>query len=293
MKIRGPTAVTGVWAGHATSEASTGVTAVLFPTGARAGVHVPGSATGTRELSTLSPGHLAPEIHGICLSGGSAFGLAAADGVLSVLEARGVGLPVGQVRVPIVPAAILYDLHTATARPDAAMGAAAAQAASPSALAEGRVGAGAGAMVAAASGHPAPGGLGCWAEGSGPHVVGAVVAVNALGSVRDPATGAFVVGGPPDPAADPPLGGQTTLAVVVTDAPLDREGCTVVAKMASAGLARTLYPAYTPFDGDVVFAASTTRGPSVSPAALMGIGDVAARCVATSILRGVAPPVAP
>ena len=295
---RTPTLISGVRAGHLTSEARTGVTVLLFDDGAQAAVHVPGSATGTRELGVLAPGHLASRIHGLCLSGGSAFGLAAADGVLRVLEARGVGFGIGERHVvPIVPAAILFDLHTATARPDADMGAAAAEAASAAPLSEGRVGAGTGARVASLSGSSVPGGVGCW----GLHVeptpwhVAAVVAVNALGSVYDPDTGEWVAGGPTPPAdATPELRGQTTLAAVVTDAPLSREGCSVVARMASAGFARTLFPAFTPFDGDVVFVAATgSADPTdassnpVEASALMALGDAAATCIATAIVRGV------
>lgn len=287
---RSPTAVAGVAAAHHTSEAHTGVTALVFEAGARAAAWVPGSATGTRELGVLMPGHLAGSIHGICLSGGSAFGLAAADGVVAVLETRGIGFPIGGGRVPIVPAAILYDLHTATARPDAQMGAEAARAAldTPGVpLSEGRVGAGAGAMVGAASGAPAPGGLGCWSEGVGEHTIAATVAVNALGSVRDPDTGRWIAGGAPIAGIVGQWRGQTTLAAVVTDAPLDQAAALVVAKMASAGLARTLFPAFTPFDGDVVFVASTGAGAPVPPEVLLALGDAAARCAATAILRGV------
>ena len=251
-------------------------------------MHVPGSATGTRELGVLAPGHLAGRIHGLCLSGGSAFGLGAADGVLAVLEKRGVGFPVGHTVVPIVPAAILFDLAVAQARPDAAMGAAAAEAASSAPLAEGRVGAGTGATVANVTGAPQPGGIGCWSEVVDRYTVGAVAAVNALGAVWDPADAAWLTAPPPAAPAGPvELRAQTTLVAVVTDAPLAHDGCAVMARMASAGFARTLFPAFSPFDGDVVFVAATGDGTGVSPQALMGLGDAAARVVATAIVRGV------
>lgn len=282
-------AVPGVLAGHATDEVGrTGVTVVLFPDGARAGVWVPGSATGSRELGVLEPGHLAPRVHGLCLAGGSAFGLAAADGVMAWLAERGIGFATPHGVVPIVPAAILFDLHTATRRPDAALGRAAALAASAGTLAEGRVGAGTGAQVGAASGSPAPGGFGTAAERVGEWVVGAGVAVNALGSVFDPEVGRFVAGGPPTgapPAAS--LRAQTTLAIVATDAPLDRERAVVVGRMAAAGFARTLFPAFTPFDGDLVFVASTAPSGEVDPGQLAMVGDAAARAVARAIVRAV------
>lgn len=284
-----PTSVPGVWAGHHTdSEHQTGVTALVFPQGATAGVWVPGSATGSRELGVLGPGQLAPHVHGICLAGGSAFGLAAADGVVEVLAKRGLGFGTPHGPVPIVPSAILFDLHTATAHPTREMGAAAARAAGPAALAEGRVGAGTGARVASLVGG-VPGGLGCWAERVGDVPVAAVAAVNALGSVRDPESGAWVAGGPgPGSGQDVPLRGQTTLVAVVMGARVSREGCTVVSKMASAGMARTLFPAFTPFDGDIVFAAATQHeGPEADAGQLMGLGDAAARCVARAIVRAV------
>lgn len=291
MRNRSLTAVPGVIAGHWTHDTgTTGVTAVLLPTGARGAVHVPGSASGSRELGALEPGHIAGEVHAFCLAGGSAYGLAAADGVMEALEARGVGFDTGFGRVPIVPAAILFDLHTAAVRPDAEAGRRAAEGASSAPLPEGRVGAAAGARVGKAAGLDLPGGFGGWAQAVGPWTVAAGVAVNAVGSVRDPETGRFVAGGPVAGAPSLPAGdwrGQTTLAVVCTDAPLDRARCAVVAKMASAGMARTLWPAFTPFDGDTVFVAATGAGDPPDHAALAAIGDAAAGAVATAILRAV------
>ncbi|MCO4744601.1 MAG: P1 family peptidase [Proteobacteria bacterium] len=284
-----PTLISGVFAGHWTSpERTTGCTAFLFPGGATAGVCVPGSATGTREMGALESGHLAPEIHGLCLSGGSAFGLAAADGVMRTLAEQGIGFDTSNGPVPIVPAAILYDLSTGTVRPDAASGRAAAESASSRPLAEGRVGAGAGAKVGSVTGSAVPGGFGCSTYAVGEWTVGAAVAVNALGSVRDPETGAWVAGGPPTDLRRPGSPReQTTLAVVVTDAPLDKGAATVLARMASAGLARTLYPAYTAFDGDVVFAVSPAKGPCVDPMDLTRLGHAAAIVVARAIVRAV------
>lgn len=292
MPNRTVTAVPGVLAGHWThASGTTGVTVLLFER-ARGGVWVPGSATGTREMGVLSPTHLAAHLHGLCLSGGSAYGLSAADGVMEVLERRGMGFETPFGRVPIVPAAILFDLHTAKARPDKQSGAAAAEAASDAPLAEGRVGAAAGARVGGVSGNPVPGGVGTWSEPLDDWTVGVVAAVNALGSVRDPATGEWVAGGDPvrhGPPVGADLRGNTTLVTVTTDAPLVQGQLEVVAKMAAAGLARTLYPAFTPFDGDVVFAVSTGEGDPVDPRVLTAIGDTAATCVARAIVRAVRP----
>ena len=137
-----------------------------------------------------------------------------------------------------------------------------------------------------------PGGVGCAAVSVAGARVGAVVAVNALGSVRDPESGRWVAGEPwPGGGVSADLRGQTTLMAVVTDAPVSKDGCTVVAKMAAAGLARTVFPAFTPFDGDIVFVASTNHtAPTVGAPELLAIGDAAARSVATAILRAVANP---
>ena len=281
------TAVHGLLAGHWTHPSgTTGVTAVLFPEGARAGFAQPGPASGTRELAALSPRHLADRIHGICLSGGSAFGLAAADGVMAVLAARGIGFPLPGGPVPIVPAAILYDLDSGPHRPDRDAGVAAAEAATGGPLACGRVGAGAGARVGRATGQPSPGGFGGWAEQVGPGVVAAGVACNALGAVRDPDTGAWLTAPPTSLDAGAPLQ-HTSLVVVATDAPLERAQAAVLATMASAGLARTLYPAFSPFDGDTIFAASLGEGELVTPRELMQIGHAAAWAVARAVVRSV------
>lgn len=284
------TAVPGVEAGHWThASGTTGTTALLFPGGAVAGVVVPGSAPGSRELGLLRPEHLAPEIHGICLSGGSAFGLSAADGVMAVLRDRGIGLDVGSHRVPLVPAAILFDLPVAAALPDAESGRAAAAAASTAPLPRGRVGAGAGARVGKAAGTAVAGGFGTAAARWEGHVVAAGAAVNAYGSVWDPGAGRWRAGGP-FAGGRAELGGNTTLVVVATDAPLSKPQCTNIAWMATAGLARTLVPAFTPLDGDTVFVASTRPGPGLGPLALGALGHAAAEVVAAAILDAVPAP---
>lgn len=284
------TSVPGVLAGHFTHASGTsGTTAVLFPEGAVAGGFVPGSAPGSREQGVLEPRHLADRIHGVCLSGGSAFGLSAADGVMAVLEARGIGFLVGEHCIPIVPAAILFDLPVASARPDASWGRAAAEAASTEPLPSGRVGAGAGARVGLASGAASPGGSGCAARSIGAVRVGAFAAVNAFGSVWDPARAAWVVGGPPVLGGEAAAMGHTTLVVVTTDHPLDKAACGIVARMASAGLARTLVPAFAPIDGDTIIVAST-GGPGRPSAGMLGhLGHVAAELVAEAVLDAVQP----
>jgi len=284
----GITAVPGVLAGHWTHESgTTGCTVLVFPEGATAGGCVPGSAPGGREIGVLDPCHLAGEVHAFCLSGGSAFGLATADGVLAELVERGIGFDAVGHRVPIVPTAILFDLPVAEARPDATAGRAAAAAASSETLASGRVGAGAGATVAKAGGQPAPGGLGTAHRPVGGWTVGAVAAVNAFGSVRHPETGVWLAGGPLGEAV---LGGDwrgnTSLIAVATDAPLSRPQATVVARMAQAGLARCLYPAFAAVDGDTVFVASTTRG-SIDALEVTTLGHAAALTVADAIVAAV------
>lgn len=293
--VTGICAVPGVRAAHWTHpSATTGCTVVLFPDTARAGLAIPGHASGTRQLGALDPTHIAGGVHGFCLSGGSAFGLAVADGVMQELRARGIGFDTRVAKVPIVPTAILFDLAVAEAQPDAAGGRAATVLALDGAaaqIAEGRVGAGAGATVGKAFGAIEPGGFGTAALRLGPWLVGAAVAVNAFGAVRSPRSGAWLAGRPAGAVGIPGLKGtwqtNTTLAVVATDAPLDRAACTVVARMASAGLARAIDPVYTPFDGDTVFAASTGRGPALDPMTVLRIGALAADALAEAVVRGV------
>lgn len=286
------TDVPGVQAGHWThASGTTGCTAVVFAAGARGGVAVPGHAPGSRELGTLDPTHLADAVHGFVLSGGSAFGLAAADGVMAALAHAGIGFAVGDHTIPLVPAAILFDLPVAAARPDAAAGRAAAETALAGApLESGRVGAGAGARVGKAWDAVQPGGFGQAGRRVGDLHVAAGVAANAFGGVRDPATGAWVVGGPATPNAPllaGTMGENTTLAVVVTDAPLTRPQCSVVAQMATAGLARALHPVFTPYDGDTVLVGATGPATGVDPARLLQLGQAAADSVVDAILTGV------
>lgn len=297
------TDVPGLRVGHATnSDALTGCTVVLCPTaGCVAGVDVRGSAPGTRETDLLRPGQLVERVQAILLAGGSAFGLSAADGVMRFLEERGAGFPVGQTVVPIVPAAIIFDLTVGASqiRPDAAMGYAACRAASGDAVTEGNVGAGAGASVGKMLGMARamkagvgsaslrlPGGL----------IVAALVVVNALGDVIEPRTGRIIAGArlPDGRWADSAatllqgrqgeaLPGNTVIGVVATNAILSKEQANKIAQMAHDGLARSVRPVHTMYDGDALFALAT--GEVVADATR--VGQAAADVVAEAVVRSV------
>ena len=299
------TDVAGLAVGHWTDpEAATGCTVVLCDgDGAVAGVDVRGSAPGTRETDLLDPVNLVERAHAVVIAGGSAFGLDAAGGVTSWLESRGRGVVFGAVRVPIVCAAVLFDLSVGRAdvRPDAAAGAAACNAASTAAVPQGSVGAGTGASVGKALGLACAtkSGLGSASVRLGNGVVvAAMVAVNAFGDVVDPASGA-VLAGPRlqeggfartselllDAAPSVTPGSNTTLAVVATDAVLTKPGVTKVAQMAGDGLARTIDPVHTMFDGDTVFALAS--GAAAGPADVSVVGSAAAGVLAAAVLAAV------
>lgn len=302
------TDVPGLRVGHATDRAAlTGCTVILGPF--RAACDIRGTATGTREIEAISHLHLVQRADAILLTGGSAFGLAAADGVVAWLEAAGgFGFDTGVARVPIVPAAVIFDLAIGRAdrRPDAAMGRAACEAAGVE-VPEGRVGAGTGATVGKGLGpeRAMPGGVGTAAVHGGGFVVGALAVVNALGDVLD--GGGRIVAGARDehggfadsarlfrggaPAPLPPPGTNTTLCVVATDAPLGRAALQTLARAGSAGQARRIAPAHTPFDGDVTFAVSTAEAePAAGPELLLSLGAMAADAVAEAIERAVRAP---
>jgi len=298
------TDVPGLLVGHATDlEHLTGCTVVLCPgQGCVAGVDVRGSAPGTRETDLLRPGQLVERVNAILLAGGSAFGLAAADGVMRYLEERGVGFAVGVTVVPIVPAAIIFDLTVGDfrVRPDAAMGYAACAAANAGPVAEGNVGAGTGASVGKALGptQAMKAGVGSASlrlpDGL---IVAALMVVNALGDVIDPATGQIIAGARlPDggwadtarlllygaPAAAAP-GHNTVIGVVATNARLDKAQANKVAQMAHDGLARAIRPAHTMGDGDTIFALSAGE----VTADVTRVGQAAADVVASAIGRAV------
>lgn len=299
------TAIAGLKVGQWTdAEAVTGCTVVLCEEGAVAGADVRGGGPGTRETDLLRPGNLVERVHAVLLTGGSAFGLDAAGGVMRWLEEKGIGYATPAGPVPIVVGAVLYDLSIGRAdvRPDAAAGYAAASSASDGPLAEGSVGAGTGATVGKALGmaNAVKGGIGtaCEELDSGVRVA-ALVAVNAAGEIVDPANGQTVAGPRGEdgrfvptldvmrrrrPRAVPPVT-NTTIAVVATDAALDRAQCTRLAAMAQDGIARAVRPAHMQFDGDSVFALAT--GKAAAAADLSALGALASLALERAILRGV------
>jgi L-aminopeptidase/D-esterase-like protein len=292
------TDVPGVRVGHwSDRNLATGCTVVLLPAeGAVASVDVRGPAPGTRETDLLEPGRLVQKAHAICLCGGSAFGLAAADGVMRFLRERGVGVQAGQARVPIVPAAVIFDL--ARGSPEAFPGAEQGHAACLEAerghgaeLAQGRVGAGTGATVGKLRGldRASPGGLGSAAlRLPGGALVGALAVVNALGDVVD-GEGRMLagVGGMrallEDGVQPAAAGTSTTLGVVATDAALDKAQCRMLASLAQDGIARAVRPR-TVLDGDTVFFVST----GTAQAELNGLAAAAAETLRRAIVRAVA-----
>jgi L-aminopeptidase/D-esterase-like protein len=311
-KTNGLTDVPGIWVGHYTdTAAASGTTVVICPDGAVGGVDVRGAAPGTRETDLLAPENLVEHVQAVCLSGGSVYGLAAADGVVRHLESRAIGFPLDGTHVaPIVPAAVLYDLGRGSAyRPpvDAGWGETACRAAGTGPIETGCVGVGTGAMSGGIKG-----GLGTASTMlDAGIVVAALVAVNSLGSTIDPATGIFwearlEIGEEyagqirkrvkiPLPAAGAP-GKNTTLAVVATDAVLTKSQAKKIAMMAHDGMARAIRPAHTMFDGDIVFCLSTGKRPLpetpgffTAPVAqaINEMGHAAADCLARAIMRGI------
>ncbi|WP_251865681.1 P1 family peptidase [Achromobacter sp. Marseille-Q4962] len=300
------TRVPGIKVGHYTdTRRPTGCTVILAEGGAVAGVDVRGAAPGTRETDLLRPGNLVEQVHAVLLSGGSAFGLDAAGGVMRYLEQQGIGFDAGVARVPIVPAAVLFDLGVgdASVRPDAEAGYQACKAASAEPVPEGNVGAGAGATVGKLYGaaRAMKGGLGSAALMAGGVTVGALVAVNAVGDVVDPQTGrvlagartadgralldtrAAVLGGELPRAMRP--GSATTIGVVATDAVLTKAQAGKVAQLAHDGLARAINPIHTMLDGDTIFALGT--GASRKPGNPMLLGVLAAEAMAIAVQRAI------
>lgn len=300
------TDVAGIEVGHFTdTRRATGCSVVLAPGGAVGGVDVRGAAPGTRETDLLSPVNTVDVVHAVLLSGGSAFGLDAAAGVMRWLEARGVGVDVGAARVPIVPGAVLFDLLVGDARirPDAAAGHAACEAASAAHPAEGNVGAGAGACVGKIFGHERAmkGGIGTASVTVGGVTVGALIACNALGDVVDPDTGRVLAGArTPDGrglmdtrrallSGEAPIpilaGSNTTIGVVATDAILTKTQANRLAQVAHDGLARAINPVHTVADGDTLFALAT--GHHANHPGMMVLATMAAEAVARATLRAV------
>ncbi|MBS1808956.1 MAG: P1 family peptidase [Acidobacteria bacterium] len=299
------TDVAGIKVGHFTDKRRpTGCTVILTEAGATAGVDVRGSAPGTRETDLLDPQNLVQQVHAIVLAGGSAFGLEAATGVVKFLEERDIGYNTGVAKVPIVPAAILYDLGVGDAkiRPSADAGYEACKNASDKQPAEGNVGAGAGATIGKLFGmnRAMKGGIGTASiRLPNSFTVGAIVAVNAVGDIFE--NGKLIAGArtldgkklmgtmpailrgenPP-----PLLGGtNTTIGVVATDAKLTKAECQKIAQMAHDGFARTINPAHTMFDGDTIFALATGKVEKTANVTLLGA--LAAEAMAQAVVRAV------
>jgi L-aminopeptidase/D-esterase-like protein len=309
--MKGLTDIPGIVVGHASDyDGLTGCTVVLCERGAVAGGDIRGSATGVDEWDVLSPMHVAPTIHGVVFSGGSAFGLESASGVRRFLEHKGIGFKTGAGPVPIVVGAILFDLGIGkkSVRPTREMAESAAAAASDKAVVEGAVGAGTGATVGKILGikQAMKSGVGSWTvtlEGQNAGVlVSALAVVNALGDVRDPANGKIIAGArktaesPPGDAdfADSarlmkrmgPTGftrENTTLVVVATNAALTKVEATKLAQLGQLGVARAINPVNTMSDGDLVVAMSC--GDSRAPIDALGVA--ASEAVAEAILRAV------
>lgn len=300
------TQVAGIEAGHFTDpRRPTGCSVVIARQGAVGGVDVRGAAPGTRETDLLDPANLVDKVHAILLAGGSAWGLDAATGAVRWLEEQGVGLDLGMARLPLVPAAVLFDLHVGDARirPDAQAGYAACAAASGAPPAEGNVGAGAGACVGKVFGMPyaMKGGVGTASVTVDGVTVGALIACNAVGDVVDPATGlplagartadglalrgtrsALLAGERPHPIL---AGSNTTIGVIATDAPLNKAQAQRLAVAGHDGLARAINPVHTMSDGDTLFALATGLA-GKSPGMLV-LATMAAEAVARATVRAV------
>jgi L-aminopeptidase/D-esterase-like protein len=309
------TDIPGIEVGQAQDdEAMTGCTVILCRKGAVGGVDVRGSAPGTRETDLLDPVNLVDKVHAVVLAGGSAFGLDAASGVMKYLAEQKIGYAVGAQRVPIVPAAILFDLGLgkSSRHPDLEMGYAAASAANAGPFTEGNFGAGTGATVGKifGMGGAMKSGLGTASlEVGGGVLVGAIVAVNAFGDVLDPANGQILAGARPAKLGPVKMGGtgqfantlkvmqtlagrtilslatggNTVIAVVATNAKFNKAQTTKIAQMAQDGLARTIRPAHTMLDGDTVFALATGH----RKADVSSVGALAAEALAIAIVRAV------
>ena len=312
------TSLQGILVGHYTDDKRpTGCTVVLCPDGAVAGVDVRGAAPGTRDTDALSPSNTVQEVHGVLLTGGSAYGLDAAGGVMRWLEERGHGFPVGPAIVPIVPAAVIFDLwvddfskarreptKNPRIRPDAQAGYLACQAANSEPVQQGNVGAGAGATLGKLNGPDCAmkGGIGSASLCVHGVTVAALVVCNALGDVVDPQTGKLLAGA--RVSADsrdlldivkaqlnghsiskPQAGSNTTIGVVATDAVLTKPQAHRLAQVAHDGLARSIRPVHTPMDGDTLFALGT--GTSCKAADMMLLSTLAAEVTAMAVVNAV------
>lgn len=299
------TDIPGIDAGHAQNwEAGTGCTVIMCKKGAVAGVDVRGSAPGTRETDLIRPGNLVDKIHAVMLSGGSAFGLAAAEGAVEYLEQNDIGFDVGVTKVPIVASAVLFDLHFKDwrIRPDKQMGYEACLNANSELIKQGSVGAGTGATVGKILGikNAMKGGIGTASLKITKEVkVGAIVAVNAFGDCLDPVSGKIIAG-----ARNPDTGEflctkshilsnelhkmigfeNTTIGVVATNAKLSKEQANKIASMAHDGLARSISPVHTMLDGDTIFVMSTGEIDVMLDVIGVAAAEVVARAVVNAAL---------
>lgn len=304
MEIRRITDIPGIKIGNAHDlEAVTGCTVILCEQGAVTGVDVRGGAPGTRETDLLKSENYVEKVHAILLAGGSAFGLDAAAGIMQYLEEKGVGFDVGVTKVPIVSGAVLFDLTCGDhrVRPDKAMGYQACMAAERQEFSEGSAGAGTGATVGKFFGsrHAMKGGLGAFCVQAGNLMMGAVVAVNCLGDVIDPGSGAVLAGAYQDnpfaflsteegmikqyDKSSNAFASNTTIGAIITNAAMTKAQANKVASMAHNGYARTMRPAHTMFDGDTIFALSAGK----VAADVNVVGLLAARVMEQAVINAV------
>ncbi len=299
------TDISGIKVGHFTSTVRpTGCTVIVVEKGATAGVDVRGGAPGTRETDLLNPVNTVQMVHAIALSGGSAFGLDTASGVMRYLEEKDIGFDTKVARIPIVPAAVIFDLQIgdSSLRPSAADGYEAAKNAQTGAFAVGNVGAGTGATVGKLFGpeRATRGGLGTASISLGNLIIAALVVVNAAGDIIDPQTGSCIAGARSDEGDTlldimaalkkghrPSIFAvqNTTLGVVATNARLTKPEATKLASMSHAGLSRTINPVHTPLDGDTIFALSTGDYPEHVD--MVTLGALAADVMASAVLNAI------
>ncbi|MDR2826701.1 MAG: P1 family peptidase [Candidatus Adiutrix intracellularis] len=296
--------VDGFWVGHAeNSTARTGCTAILTPEGAVASFFTPGFAPGSRETELLKPESTPQNIHGLLLTGGSAFGLAAATGIVKFLREKGVGLNTGTIQIPLVPGAVIYDYPQNLSQgllPDENMGYEAAKKASKKALKNGPYGAGFSASSGKAAGpeFSSPSGLGSAGLVENKLQLAALVIVNPLGSLINPHTGVIISGIRTkggqlatreeilDLLKDPPpqKPGHTILVAIGTNARLDKLGAFRLARLAASGLTRSIFPSHLLFDGDIIFSLSSNTGPLVNE---NWLGAMAAELVSQAVINSV------
>ncbi len=304
MKEINITDITGIKIGNAENiDAATGCTVILCEKGAAAGVDIRGGAPGTRETALLNPVNLIDKVHGILLSGGSAFGLDAASGIMKYLEERGIGFDVGVARVPIVAGAVLFDLNIGDSkvRPDKEMGYKACICSEKNLFSEGNSGAGMGASVGKIAGvdYAMKGGLGVYALQAGELQIGAVVAVNCLGDVVDSTCNKIIAGAfdrvkskfinteeymiNNHDKSSVVFNGNTTIGAVVTNAAMNKTQMNKIASMAHNGFGRVIRPSHTMQDGDTIFALATGE----VKADINTVGLLAARVIERAVINGV------